>query len=90
MNVNLSKDDFHETIMLYLIDIAKDNRSLLLEGEQIVFTEEFDDFLRHIIQRPLGSLKMVYYREPSNIKLAFKRMNKKMKSEQTDSVRLII
>ena len=88
MNLNLTKDEFHETIMLYLIQITKENKSVLMENETIVYTPEFDDFLRHIAKRPLGDLKTAYYREPSKVKLSYKRMKKLM--ETKDQVRLII
>ena len=88
MNLNLSRDEFHETIMLYLIKTAQDNKALLMEDGQVVYTEEFDGFLRHIIKRPLGGLRTVYYREPTKVKLSFKRMDKKL--QKSDVVRIII
>jgi len=88
MNLNLTRDEFHETIMLYLIKITQENKALLLEDKEVIYTEEFDDFLRHIAKRPLGDLRTVYYREPAKTKLSFKRMNKQLKKH--DTVRLII
>jgi hypothetical protein len=88
MNLNLTRDEFHETIMLYLIKITQDNKAILLENNEVVYTEDFDDFLRHIAKRPLGDLRTVYYREPAKTKLSFKRMNKKLKD--SDTVRIII
>ena len=88
MNLSLTRDEFHETIMLYLVKLTQDNKAELLEGKQVIYTEEFDDFLRHIAKRPLGDLRTVYYREPAKTKLSFKRMNAKLKN--SDKVRLII
>ncbi|KFZ25559.1 MAG: hypothetical protein KQ78_02247 [Candidatus Izimaplasma bacterium HR2] len=88
MNLSLTKDEFHETIMLYLIDIAKKNKSQLKEDGTIVYSPEFDDFLRHIISKPLGNLKTTYYRQDTKTKLSFKRMSKNI--EDRDEVRLII
>ena len=88
MNLNLTKDEFHETVMLYLIQITRENKSILMENETIVFTPEFDDFLRHIAKRPLGDLRTVYYREPAKVKLSYKRMYKLLQDK--DQVRLII
>ncbi len=88
MNLSLTRDEFHETIMLYLIQITRENKAMLESKETIVYTENFDDFLRHIAKRPLGDLKTVYYREPPKVKLSYKRMKKLM--EESDKVRLII
>lgn len=88
MNLNLSKDDFHEMIMLYLIHIARENKGQLKEGDSIVYSPEFDDFLRHILSRPLGSLRTSYMREDNKVKLSYKRMTKNM--EIKDNVRIIV
>lgn len=88
MNLSLTKDEFHETIMLYIIDIANENKSLLNEDGTIVYSLEFDNFLRHIISRPLGNLKTTYYRQDTKTKLSFRRMSKII--EGRDEVRLII
>lgn len=88
MNINLSKDEFHEMMMLYLIRIANDNKGNLKDGENIVYTPEFDDFLRHILSRPLGSLKTAYMREDAKVKLSYKRMVNNM--EDAENVRIIV
>ena len=88
MNLNLTKDEFHETVMLYLIQITKENKAVLMENKSIIYTPEFDDFLRHIAKRPLGDLRTVYYREPAKVKLSYKRMHKLL--EDKNQVRLII
>lgn len=90
MNLNLTKDEFHETIMLYLIQVTRANKGLLMENDTVVFSENFDDFLRHIAKRPLGDLKTVYYREPAKTKLSYKRMYKLLEKDDKDQVRLII
>lgn len=88
MNLSLTKDEFHETIMLYLIDIATENKSLLNEDGTIVYSPEFDNFLRHIISKPLSNLKTTYYRQDTKTKLSFKRLSRII--EDRDEVRLII
>lgn len=90
MNLNLTKDEFHETIMLYLIQLTRQNKAMLSDKDNIVYTEEFDGFLRHIAKRPLGDLKTVYYREPAKTKLSYKRMYKILEVDGKDQVRLII
>lgn len=87
MNIKLSKDEFHELLMLYVVQLARESRDSLNE-EEVVYTPEFDEFLRHIISKPLGGLKTVYYREDAKTKLHYKRMAQNLREK--DEVRLII
>ncbi|NIU01251.1 MAG: hypothetical protein GWN01_10090 [Nitrosopumilaceae archaeon] len=88
MNLQLTKDEFHETMMLYFLEIAQENKAVLKEGKTIVYSVEFDEFLRHIIERPLGSLRTAYYREDGKTKLSFKRLN--MNIKERDRVRIMV
>lgn len=90
MNLNLTKDEYHETIMLYLIKLAQQNKALLKDKDNVVYTPEFDQFLHHIIKYPLGDLRTVYYREPAKTKLSFKRMYNSLELSEKDNVRIII
>jgi hypothetical protein len=88
MNVNMTTDEFHDVIMLYLIQLARDTKGTLDDPDTFVFSEEFDAFLRHIQSRPLGRLKTSYMREDQRTKVLYKRMLNAM--SESDNVRLII
>ena len=88
MNALMSKDQFHEVIMLYLITLSQETKAELSDPDGAVFTQEFDDFLRHIQKRPLGKLRTAYMREDSKTKLFYKRMKSGM--EDADDVRLML
>lgn len=88
MNVTMTTDEFHDVIMLYLVNLAKETKSTLDDPDSIIFTEEFDDFLRHIQSRPLGKLKTSYSREDARTRLLYRRLNDNMKD--AEDVRLIL
>lgn len=88
MNVNMTTDEFHDVIMLYLIQLARETKSTLDDPDSVVFSEEFDDFLRHIQSRPLGKLKTSYMREDAHIKLLYRRLRDSM--PDAEEVRLIL
>lgn len=86
MNLNMSKDEFHENIMLYLIELAREIKEI--DPEDSVHSPNFDEFLRHIAAKPLGRLKTVYTREPSEQKLMFNKMMDAL--QKREDVRIMI
>ena len=87
MNVSMTVDEFHEVIMLYLIHLSKETRPTLSDPASVVFTPEFDDFLRWMQSRPLGKMKTAYTREDSRTKLLYRRLMNAM--PDSEGVRLI-
>lgn len=92
MNINLSHEEFHELIMIYLIQISGERKSELSDPESIVFSEQFDGFLRHIRKYPLGDLKFSYVKSNPKVKLSYRRMISDMKKveEQNSKVRITL
>jgi hypothetical protein len=88
MNINMTTDEFHELIMVYIIQLSKTTKGSLDDKETLVYTPEFDDFLRHIQSKPLGNMKHVYLREDQKTKLNYKRMVRAI--DRADKVRLTI
>jgi len=84
MNLNLTKEEFNEVIMLYLVNLVNTTDLTGIDED----SSEFDLFLKHVASRPLGKLKTSYFREDSKVKLSHKRMMNKI--EKGDNVRLII
>ena len=85
MNIKMTKDQFHELIMLYIIDLSKQIKGM--DEETTIHSENFDQFLRHIQSKPLGRLKMVYYREDAVQKLMFNKLIRSL--EVKDEVRIM-
>ncbi len=81
----MTTTQFHEAVMLYLIDIAKTYD--FSEPDTVIFSPEFDNFIRHIKSRPLGKLKTFYIREDSITKLLFRQL--KTKIERDDDIKIL-
>lgn len=88
MNVDMTQDEFHEVIMLYIVSLARETKSTLDDPDSRAFTEEFDEFLRHINSRPLGKLRTSYMREDAKTKMLYKRLKNSMLS--AENVRIIV
>ena len=87
MNMNMTTDEFHDVIMLYIINLARVSRGTLDDPDSEVFTPEFDDFLRHVNSRPLGKLRTSYIREDVKTRMYYKRLKNVMPT--AENVRII-
>lgn len=88
MNIKMDVDQFHRVLMLYLIDISQQTKGYLDDDDTVVFSPEFDEFIRHLQKRPLGKLRTAYTREDARTKLYYRRLkNDIMKAED---VRLML
>lgn len=81
----MTKDQFYDVLTIYISQIAKTVD--VSDPDTIVFTEEFDDLLRHIKTRPNAKLKTVYLREDAETKMLSRIFKDFM--NKSDSVRII-
>ena len=77
-------DQFYDVLTIWLTQLSKTVD--LKDPETIVYTEEFDDLLRHIQSRPLGKLRTVYVQETAENKLLYRQLLKLL--EEKESIRI--
>lgn len=81
----VTKDQFLDVLTIWLVELSKSTD--LKDRESIVYTEQFDNLLRHIQSRPLGKLKAVYISEPSENRLLYRQLNKLI--TEKDEIRIM-
>lgn len=77
MNIRLTRDEFHDVIMTYVINLAEEDGKMISEGTQ-VHSPIFDEFLVFLHNKSLGSLRMAYNRMNGNSKLNYKKLKSKL------------
>lgn len=87
MNITMTKDEFHELIMVYLISLSRSEKGILKEGD-VVHSPDFDNFLLHIQSKPLGDLKLAYAKLPPKTKTQLKRFMATI--DNKDSVSILL
>lgn len=73
MNVQLTKDEFHDLIMTYIIELSEEEGKMINEGN-LIHSPLFDSFLKFIYDRPLGDLRLVYSKVSPKVKLSYNRL----------------
>jgi hypothetical protein len=81
----MAMDEFHEVLATYISEVAK--RTDLSDPDTIVYSEEFDDLIRHIQSKPSSKLRMVYMRESADIKLLYRQLIVKL--ENKDEIKIL-
>ena len=82
---SMTIDQFHELLVTYISQVSKE--ADLSDPDTIVFSEEFDDLLRHIQSKPNAKLKLTYIRETAEIKLLYRQLQNLL--ETRDTIRII-
>jgi len=88
MNTEMTVDEFHELLTVYIVQLSRETRGMLSDPNNTVFTPEFDDLLRYIQSKSLGKIKTVYMRESAATKLRYNRLKKSIKN--ANNIRLTV
>lgn len=80
MTLNMTRDEFHEVIMTYLINLAEEKGNIINEGN-LVYTPIFDEMLQFLKNKSLPSkLKMSYNNIDGKSKLKYRRFMSKIEN----------
>lgn len=89
MNISATKDEFHHLMMLYIINMAKGQKAMLTERQKQGDTlTDFELFLLHVTAKPLGDLRLSYFKSDPNMKLMFNRLSNEFSKK--DEIRVLL
>lgn len=87
MTFNLTKAEFHELIMVYTTELARENGGVINE-ESIIFSPLFDVYLKTLYESSVNTNGVLYSKSDSKVRMMYNQMKRSM--ENVDNVKVML